>query len=52
MQIQTFKIHGDNIVECERIFNFISRRINIIDINKQFISQASIQLDVTYSILK
>jgi hypothetical protein len=49
MQIQIFKIHGDNIVECERIFNFISRRINIIDINKQFISQASIQLDVTFT---
>ncbi|KNF09124.1 hypothetical protein CLPU_4c01700 [Gottschalkia purinilytica] len=48
MQIQTFKIHGDNIVECERIFNFISRRINIIDINKQFISQASIQINVTF----
>lgn len=49
MQNQTFKIHGDNIVECERIFNFISRRINIIDINKQLISQASIQVDVTFN---
>ena len=49
MQIQTFKIHGDNIIECERIFNFISRKINIIEIKKQFISRASIQVDITFS---
>lgn len=48
MAIQTFKIHGDNIVECERIFNFISRRINILDINKQFISHAAIQVDISF----
>ena len=48
MTFQTFKIHGDNIVECERIFNFISRRLDIIDINKQFISQAAIQVDINF----
>jgi len=31
MTFQTFKIHGDNIVECERIYNFITRRLDIIE---------------------
>lgn len=48
MTFQTFKIHGDNIVECERIFNFITRRFNIIDVSKQFISQAAIQIDINF----
>jgi hypothetical protein len=48
MTFQTFKIHGDNIVECERIYNFITRRLDIIEISKQFISQAAIQIDINF----
>ncbi|MGB4460952.1 MAG: hypothetical protein WBI77_00905, partial [Tepidanaerobacteraceae bacterium] len=52
MALQTFKIHGDNIVECERILSFTTRRLNINMINKKFISQAAIQVDIDFSYKK
>ena len=37
MALQTFKIHGDNIVECKE-FKFYNSGLNINMINKYFAS--------------
>lgn len=40
---QRFRIHGDNIVECERIITLIKNNIEIINESRKLISQAVIQ---------
>lgn len=39
---QTFRIHGDNIVECERIVGFIRRAVDLIDLRLRFRSPACV----------
>lgn len=48
MNKQVFKIHGDNIVECERMLNFILPKLDIQRIKKEFISKAAIKVDLKF----
>ena len=38
--IKHFRIHGDNIVECERLFNLITKSIHIQKAERFFLSPA------------
>lgn len=42
-----FKIHGDNIVECERLFNLIKSSLDISSINRGFTSPACMTIVLT-----
>lgn len=45
--IKHFRIHGDNIVECERLFNLISKSIQIQKAERYFLSPACPSVKVT-----
>lgn len=45
--IKHFRIHGDNIVECERLFNLITKSIQIQKAERFFLSPACPSVKVT-----
>lgn len=45
--IKHFRIHGDNIVECERLFNLITKSIHIQKAERFFLSPACPSVKVT-----
>lgn len=45
---QSFKIHGDNIVECERMIDFILPKTKILSITRKFISLATIEVELKF----
>lgn len=47
LMIKCFRIHGDNIVECERLFNLITKSIQIQKIERYFLSPACPYIKVT-----
>lgn len=49
--MQYYKIHGDNIVECERMLNYILINVNVQNIEKTFISKACIRVSVNFEYL-
>lgn len=49
LMVQIFKIHGDNIVECDRILSFISRKMEITNLSKYFISNAAIEVQLEFN---
>ncbi len=46
---QFFKIHGDNIIECERILSLILEEISPTIINKKLASPSTITVDLSFS---
>ena len=47
LMIKHFRIHGDNIVECERLFNLITKSIQIQKAERFFLSPACPSVKVT-----
>ena len=45
--IKHFRIHGDNIVECERLFNLIAKSIHIQKAERYFLSPACPSVKIT-----
>lgn len=43
-----FRIHGDNIIECERIKNLIIEALNPYNINYSLISPSTIKVDLSF----
>ena len=46
---QFFKIHGDNVVECERIASLILSEINPKKFSKSLMSPSTITMDISFS---
>ena len=49
--METYRIHGDNIVECERIVDFILQNVCVIKCSRSFVSPSCPQIEVTFSYL-
>ncbi len=47
----TYRIHGDNIVECERIANLIINEVDPSEINHYLISPSTIAIDLQFEYL-
>ena len=45
--IKHFRIHGDNIVECERLFNLITKSIQTQKAERYFLSPACPSVKIT-----
>lgn len=45
---QFFKIHGDNVVECERISSLILAEVNPQKVSKSLLSPSTITLDISF----
>jgi len=43
-----FRIHGDNIVECERVINYITRNVTVYSLNKRLSSLACLTVDINF----
>lgn len=46
-----FRVHGDNIVECERIINLIIAEVHPKEIKKDLLSPSTIVIDLSFSYL-
>lgn len=44
-----FRIHGDNIIECERIITLIKNNVEILNESKRLVSQAVIEYSMDFS---
>lgn len=44
--MKTFRIHGDNIVECERIMNIIINTLNPLSISTKLVSPSTIAINI------
>lgn len=47
--MQKYRIHGDNIVECERIANLIIKEVNPHKISRSLIAPSTISVDMSFS---
>ena len=47
-----FRLHGDNIVECERIIKYITQSVNILSQEKRFSSLACLTVDIVFEYAK
>lgn len=47
LMIKHFRIHGDNIVECERLFNLITKSIQTQKAERYFLSPACPSVKIT-----
>ncbi|MDR2970858.1 MAG: hypothetical protein LBU83_02850, partial [Bacteroidales bacterium] len=43
-----FRVHGDNIVECERVLKYITRSVNVLSQEKRFSSLACLTVDIAF----
>lgn len=43
-----FRVHGDNIVECERVISYITRNTVVYSLHKAFSSLACIMVDIDF----
>ena len=43
-----FRVHGDNIVECERVIKYITQAVNITSQTKRFTSLACLTVDIDF----
>ena len=48
MNNQIFRIHGDNIIECERVVDFLAAGGNISRVATRMISAAVTEIEVLY----
>ena len=49
--MEIYRIHGDNIVECERIVDFILRNVQIMKSSRSFSSPSCPNIEITFSYL-
>lgn len=47
LMIKHFRIHGDNIIECERLFNLITKSIQTQKAERYFLSPACPSVKIT-----
>lgn len=43
-----FRVHGDNIVECERVIKYITQEVNVTSQTKRFSSLACLTVDIAF----
>lgn len=49
MEQKKFRIHGDNIIECERILNFILDNLEVVEKTYSLVSPSVIRFDLKFS---
>ncbi len=47
-KLETFRIHGDNIIECERIVSFLLSGVSVIDVRRGFVSPSCPTIEVVF----
>ena len=50
MMREMFRVHGDNIVECERVVHYITRNVDVLSITKAFSSLACLTINVDFEV--